>query len=139
MRHILVLLHVADDEALFEFRLVGSQPSGGEVALLLGGDDRAAREFAGRHGKVHAAHDEAEIDAEARSVARDHHAVSGELLRNHRVAALGHHVAGIFDDLSALNQRLFFRSSSICGTVFPAFSISPRPQTMPRDTVSSFV
>ena len=106
MRHIAVLLHIAKHKALFETTPVASQSGSGKITRLLGVDHCPSCAFAGSDGQIHAAHNEAQIDAQGRSITRNQHAVCSELFRHHVVAAFGDEMTGIFEQFAALNQGL---------------------------------
>ena len=94
---------VLDDEGVLHLRLIGGEPCFAHVALVDGLDRRLARHAARCHGEVHPAHLVAHVHAQARRLA-GHQAAVEHVLRDHAVAALGHHVAGVLDELRAADD-----------------------------------
>ena len=94
---------VPDDEGGLHHLPVRGQARLGDVALVEGPGGRLGRHLAGRHGEVHAAHLVAHVHAQPRGLAREQ-AAAEDVLRDHVVAALEDHVAGVLDHLGAADD-----------------------------------
>ena len=94
---------VLDDEGALHRLLVGGEPRLARVARVERAHGRLARHLAGGHGEVHASHLVAHVHAKAGRLA-GHQAAVEHVLRDHAVAALGHHVAGVLDELRAADD-----------------------------------